>query len=117
MKVLVTGHKGYIGTVLVPMLLAKGHEVVGLDSDFYEKCTFGQPFVTIPEMQKDIRDVELQDLEGFTAVLHLAGLSNDPLGNLNPVLLPHSYYTKKQKRIELHRPLLPAQLASRKLDN
>jgi nucleoside-diphosphate-sugar epimerase len=68
------------------MLLAKGHEVVGLDSDLFERSTFGEGLPEIPEIKKDIRDVEASDLEGFDAVLHLAGLSNDPLGNLNPDL-------------------------------
>ncbi|MGQ4647530.1 NAD-dependent epimerase/dehydratase family protein [Lyngbya aestuarii] len=86
MRVLLTGHKGYIGTVMVPMLLAKGHEVVGLDSDLFERSTFGEGIQDIPELIKDVRDVEISDLEGFDAVFHLAGLSNDPLGNLNPDL-------------------------------
>jgi nucleoside-diphosphate-sugar epimerase len=86
MRVLVTGHKGYIGTVLVPMLLAEGHEVFGIDSDLYEQSTFGEGIQEIPELKKDIRDVEASDLEGIDAILHLAGLSNDPLGNLNPQL-------------------------------
>ncbi|MGB3404640.1 MAG: SDR family oxidoreductase [Microcoleaceae cyanobacterium] len=86
MKVLLTGHKGYIGTVLVPMLLAQNHEVVGLDSDLFERCTFGDGISEIPEIRKDVRDVEAADVEGFDVVLHLAGLSNDPLGNLNPDL-------------------------------
>ena len=86
MKVLLTGHKGYIGTVLVPMLLAKGHEVMGIDSDLYQQSTFGEGIPEIPELKKDIRDVEASDLVGFDAMLHLAGLSNDPLGNLNPQL-------------------------------
>lgn len=86
MRVLVTGHKGYIGTILVPMLLAEGYEVFGLDSDLFEHSTFGEGIQAIPELKKDIRDVEASDLEGMDAVLHLAGLSNDPLGNLNPQL-------------------------------
>lgn len=86
MRVLVTGHNGYIGTVLTQMLLAADHEVVGLDSDLYERCTFGNAFPNIPEIRKDIRDVVPTDLEGFDAILHLAALSNDPLGNLNPDL-------------------------------
>jgi nucleoside-diphosphate-sugar epimerase len=86
MRVLVTGHKGYIGTVLVPMLLSEGHDVVGLDSDLYARCTFVEGIAAVPEILKDIRDVELSDLEGVQAVMHLAGLSNDPLGDLNPEL-------------------------------
>ncbi|UCG51274.1 MAG: NAD(P)-dependent oxidoreductase [Candidatus Latescibacterota bacterium] len=86
MKVLVTGHKGYIGTILVPMLIAEGHEVVGYDSDLYRRCTFGEGMVEIPEIRKDMRDVEPVDLDGVDAVHHLAGLSNDPLGDLNPTL-------------------------------
>ncbi len=83
MKVLVTGHDGYIGHVLVPMLVARGHEVVGLDSFLYEDCGFGPSELTVPAIRKDVRDVTPADLEGFDAVLHLAGISNDPLGDLN----------------------------------
>jgi nucleoside-diphosphate-sugar epimerase len=86
MKVLVTGNNGYIGTVLTPMLKDAGHQVTGLDSDIFEACTFGDQEVEVPHIKKDIRDVEIKDLEGFDAILHLAGLSNDPLGNLNPEL-------------------------------
>ncbi len=86
MQILTTGHKGYIGPIMVPMLLAEGHTVVGLDSDIFAECAFGEPMVEIPEIKKDIRDVTLADLEGFDAVIHLAGLSNDPIGNLNPEL-------------------------------
>lgn len=86
MKVLVTGHRGYIGTMMVPMLVKAGHEVTGLDTDFYARCTFGEDIDSMPSMKKDIRDVEPADLEGFDAVIHLAALSNDPLGNLNPAI-------------------------------
>lgn len=86
MRVLVTGHNGYIGTILVPMLVAAGHEVVGLDSDLFEQCTFGDEPLAIPSLRRDIRDVGLADVEGFDAVMHLAGLSNDPLGDFNPQL-------------------------------
>jgi nucleoside-diphosphate-sugar epimerase len=86
MRVLVTGHLGYIGTVLVPMLLERGHEVVGMDTDLYERSTFGAGIATVPNIKKDIRDADVADLKGFDAVLHLAGLSNDPLGDLNPNL-------------------------------
>jgi len=88
MRVLVTGHFGYIGTVLTSMLLKSGHDVTGLDSDLYSRCTFanGGKIEDVPAIRKDIRDVELNDLTGFDAVLHLAALSNDPLGNLRPGL-------------------------------
>jgi nucleoside-diphosphate-sugar epimerase len=86
MRVLVTGHLGYIGTAMIPMLLAEGFDVVGLDSDLYRDCTFGDGLRGVRELRKDIRDVEASDLEGFDAVIHLAGLSNDPLGDLNPAL-------------------------------
>ena len=86
MRILVTGHLGYIGTVMVPMLLSEGHEVFGLDSDLYEQCTFGNGIQHVQFFKKDIRDIEESDLEGFDAIVHLAGLSNDPLGDLNPRL-------------------------------
>jgi nucleoside-diphosphate-sugar epimerase len=89
MKVLVTGNNGYIGTVLVPMLQFRGFDVCGLDSDLFEGCTFGDEaiagsIVEIPYLRKDIRDVEVSDLKGVNAVMHLCALSNDPLGNFNP---------------------------------
>jgi nucleoside-diphosphate-sugar epimerase len=86
MRILVTGHKGYIGTILVPMLLSEGHEVVGYDSDLYARCSFTDGMVAVPEILKDVRDAELADFDGIDAVMHLAGLSNDPLGDLNPAL-------------------------------
>jgi len=86
MHVLVTGHLGYIGTVLVPMLLDHGHSVVGLDSDLYAGCTFAEGMRAVPELRRDIRDVRASDLAGVEAVVHLAALSNDPLGDLAPAL-------------------------------
>jgi nucleoside-diphosphate-sugar epimerase len=86
MRILITGHKGYIGTVMAPLLADAGHEVVGLDSDLFEQCTFGEAPREFPSIRKDVRDVQAEDLRGFDAVIHLAGLSNDPLGNLNPNL-------------------------------
>src|SRR5437867_8444167 len=86
MRVLVTGHKGYIGTVMVPMLVQAGHTVVGLDSDLFRQCTFRQGIFDVPELRVDLRDVQSRDLEGFDAVVHLAALSNDPLGDLNPAI-------------------------------
>ncbi|MCL2713021.1 MAG: NAD(P)-dependent oxidoreductase [Alphaproteobacteria bacterium] len=88
MRVLLTGHLGYIGTVLTPMLRRAGHDVVGLDSDLYSRCSFvgGGSITDVPMIHKDTRDVEAGDLAGFDAVIHLAALSNDPLGNLRPGL-------------------------------
>jgi nucleoside-diphosphate-sugar epimerase len=84
MRVLMTGHLGYIGTVLTPMLIEAGHEVVGFDSDLYARCTFswGGEICPVPSIRKDVREAELNDLTGFNAVIHLAALSNDPLGDL-----------------------------------
>src|SRR5690242_14615320 len=84
MKVLVTGHAGYIGSVLTPMLIHAGHEVVGFDADFFAGCDFNRNTVAVPSFHKDIRDVLPSDLKGFNAVIHLAALSNDPLSDLNP---------------------------------
>jgi len=103
MKVLLTGHKGYIGTILSPMLTAAGHEVHGLDSDLFRRCTFGEMPAEIPETIKDVRDVDISDVEGFDAVLHLAGLSNDPLGDLNPDLTFEINHRASVKLAELSR--------------
>jgi nucleoside-diphosphate-sugar epimerase len=86
MRVLVTGHRGYIGMVMVPLLLQDGQDVVGLDTDLYECCTYPvtNAMATIPKLRKDVRDVEVRDLQGFDACIHLAALSNDPLSALNP---------------------------------
>lgn len=84
MRVLVTGHNGYIGSVMVPVLQAAGHEVVGLDSFFFEDCSLLDDEHSVAALRKDIRDVEPSDLEGFGAVAHLAALCNDPLGDLHP---------------------------------
>lgn len=86
MKVLLTGHLGYIGSILAPMLLERGHAVTGLDSDLYRTCNFGTRPVEIPTIGGDVRDVRLDELTGFDAVIHLAGLSNDPLGDMDPAL-------------------------------
>ena len=86
MKVLVTGHQGYIGSVMVPLLLGAGHDVVGLDTGLYEACSFGDRRHEVAGIRLDIRDVEPRHLEGVEAVVHLAALSNDPLGDLDAQL-------------------------------
>jgi nucleoside-diphosphate-sugar epimerase len=83
-KVLVTGHHGYIGSVVAPMVSEAGHQVVGLDTFFYRGCDFGPEVGRVEERRGDIRDVTAADLSGFDAVVHFAALSNDPLGDLNP---------------------------------
>lgn len=84
MRVLVTGHQGYLGTVMVPILRERGHEVVGLDSGFFAECVLGQTPDDPPGLAVDLRDVTVDQLANFDAVVHLAALSNDPLGALVP---------------------------------
>lgn len=86
MRVLLTGDRGYIGAVAGPMLAGAGYEVVGLDADLYTGCNFGSQPAGIAVIRKDLRELTVADLEGFDAVVHLAALSNDPIGNLNPQL-------------------------------
>jgi nucleoside-diphosphate-sugar epimerase len=83
-KVLVTGDRGYIGAVMVPFLQKHGHDVVGLDAGWYDGCDFGSPVVGYESRSGDIRDARPDDLLGFDAVIHLAAISNDPIGHLNP---------------------------------
>jgi nucleoside-diphosphate-sugar epimerase len=84
MQLLVTGHRGYIGAAIVPMLINAGHSIVGLDVDIFRGCNFDSSPMNVPEISKDLRDVESADIERFDAVIHLAALCNDPLGELNP---------------------------------
>ncbi len=86
MRVLLSCNRGYIGAVMAPRLLARGHEVIGLDAGLYEACSFGEEPVDIPTIVKDVRDVQSADLVDIDAVVHLANLSNDQLGDLSPEL-------------------------------
>ena len=86
MRVLLTGHRGYIGVEMVPALRAAGHEVIGLDTGLYDECDFTAPPDEVSEVDVDLRDVTADDLRGVDAVIHLGALSNDPLGDLNAEL-------------------------------
>ena len=86
MNVLLTGHAGYIGTVVARVLIESGHDVTGLDTGFFAGCGFAAGVPRVREILKDIRDVEAADFAGIDAVIHLAALCNDPLGDLDPAL-------------------------------
>lgn len=83
MKILVTGHTGYIGSVLTPILVGDGHDVTGLDTGYFDDCTLVPDELSVPSIARDLRDVRAEDVEGFDAIVHLGALSNDPIGNLN----------------------------------
>jgi nucleoside-diphosphate-sugar epimerase len=100
-RVLVTGHRGYIGSVLVPHLVACGHEVVGLDTGYFDACTLGSEGAAVPEIRKDIRDLVPDDVAGFDAVIHLAALSNDPVGNLDDTWTDEINYQASVRLAEL----------------
>lgn len=102
-RVLVTGHRGYIGSVLVPHLVACGHEVVGLDTGYFSDCTLGADGPAVPEVRKDIRDLVPADVAGFDAVVHLAALSNDPVGNLDDTWTDEINYRASVRLAELAR--------------
>lgn len=98
MRVLMTGHKGYIGTVMVPFLRERGHEVVGMDTGLFAACLSGPGAVEVPELRVDVRDAQIEHLEGIDAVIHLAALSNDPLGDLEP---EHTYDINHRASVRL----------------
>ena len=81
-RILMTGHNGYLGSVMAPFMRQAGHDVVGLDSDYFADCTIVAP-PDVPGARRDLRELRREDLEGFDAVIHLGALSNDPIGNLN----------------------------------
>jgi len=103
MRVLVTGHNGYIGSVMAPLLKLLGHDVVGLDTFYFGDCSFGEDPEWIPSVRRDIRDLGVTDLEGFDAVVHLAALCNDPLGDLNADWTYDINYTASVRLAELAR--------------
>ncbi len=101
MNILVTGNLGYIGSVLVPLLQSKGHQIVGFDAGYYKNCQLSPVSENFKQIIKDIRDVESVDLEGVDAVIHLAGLSNDPLGELAPGLTKEINFSGAMKLASL----------------
>jgi nucleoside-diphosphate-sugar epimerase len=99
-RVLLTGHDGYIGAVMAPFLHAAGHGIVGLDTGYFAGCGFGAEPEPIPALRRDLRDLSAEDLVGFDAVIHLAAISNDPLGDLNPDV---TYAINHRASVELAR--------------
>ncbi len=100
-RVLVTGHRGYIGSVMAPRLMEAGYDVMGVDTDYYGECTLVSERTRVPGFSKDIRDLTLSDVEGFDAVIHLAALSNDPIGNLNSAWTDEINYVASVKLAKL----------------
>jgi len=98
---MVTGDQGYIGAVLVPMLMAKGYEVVGYDAGFFTENLLQPLEESYTKIKKDIRDINKNDLEGVDAIIHLAGLSNDPLGAFSPKLTEDINYIGTMRLAEL----------------
>lgn len=86
MRVLLTGHEGYLGTVVARVLSEAGHDLAGLDTGYFAGCDLGPPAAALPSVGRDVRDVSADAVMGFDAVVHLAALSNDPLGDLAPEL-------------------------------
>ena len=82
-RILITGNSGYIGSVMAPWLQGQGFDVVGLDTGYFSACTLVPDLADVPTIREDLREVTAKELAGFDAVIHLAALSNDPIGNLN----------------------------------
>lgn len=101
MNILVTGNLGYIGSVLIPLLQAQGHQVIGFDSGYFDRCLLSPVNQDFKQIVKDIRDVVASDLLGIDAVIHLAGLSNDPLGELLPGLTEEINFSGAMKLASL----------------
>ena len=101
MKIMVTGDQGYIGAILVPMLMDKGYPIVGYDAGFFTENLLYPIDESYKKIKKDIRDINKDDLEGVDAIIHLAGLSNDPLGDFSPKLTEDINYTGTIRLAEL----------------
>jgi nucleoside-diphosphate-sugar epimerase len=101
MKIMVTGDRGYIGAVLVPTLKEKGYDVVGYDSGYFSENLLEHFDEDYPRVTKDIRDIAKEDLEGVDGIIHLAGLSNDPLGELSPELTEDINYNGTMRLAEM----------------
>ena len=82
-KILITGHEGYLGSVMTLAFLNAGFDVTGLDTGYFRNCLIVPQLAEVPSLDQDIRDLKTKDLEGFDTVIHLAALSNDPIGNMN----------------------------------
>lgn len=99
-RILITGDKGYIGSTLVPMLAKKGYKVVGFDTEFFKKGLF-KSNLNYKKIRKDIRKIEKKDLEGIDGVIHLAALSNDPMGEFDPKLTEEINYCSTVRTAEI----------------
>jgi nucleoside-diphosphate-sugar epimerase len=102
-RILITGHQGYIGRVMTGVLRADGNPCTGIDAGWFAGCTLGWPSSAIPSIRKDIRDLERADLKGFDAVVHLAAICNDPLGDVNPEITFEVNYSASLRLAELAR--------------
>lgn len=102
-RILVTGHNGYIGSVMAPHLAQAGYEVTGLDTGYFSECNLVPDLGQVPAIKKDLRDLTASDLQGFDAIVHLAALSNDPIGNLNDTWTEEINYQASVRLAELAR--------------
>jgi nucleoside-diphosphate-sugar epimerase len=100
-RILITGHNGYIGSVMAPLLASAGYDVVGLDTGYFSECSLIPDSRQVPAIRKDLRDLDPTDLEGFDEVIHLGALSNDPIGNLNNAWTEEINYQASVKLAEL----------------
>ena len=100
MRLLVTGHDGYLGRVLAPFLVEAGHQVVGLDAQLFEGCSLGPEPTGVTSIRLDVRDVEVKHVRGFDAIVHLAAISNDPVGSMDPA---RTYEINHQASVRLAR--------------